>query len=611
MPNNATDPALAFNAANAANAAWRSGDWTTALQCYDDAARLDPTLTPAHLGRARCLANLGEWMPAREAFAAVLRLEPANYSAWLEAGHLCRRMGELQQAAGAYQHAIHGQPDRYEAHLAMARVLQQLAQGPLAQTAFAEALRCAADGATEGERPARVAEVAQRMGQYSLEAGDAQAAAQALQTGLQALPDDLPDAENRRAELRIDLGDALWRLGRREEAMAVLTAASAATTEETLVRLGALSFRMNLWQEALMILRRNVELHPESVPARWNLAFLLAECWQMEEAEQVLQQAEALGPVAGAPGLRASIASKQGDAETALAIHREMAAGSRASRASSAFAHGAAMCALYSDRLGAREVADLHRELFTPLGEGARSVESFSRPPLAGRRLKLGIVAADIHRQHPVSIFMQPVLRELDRDRIKLFLYFTGVSRDDQTRLAETRVEHWMEATALDDMRLAKRIDADGIDVLLDLSGHTNQHRMALFAQRAAPVQATYLGYPGSTGVPNMDWIIGDAIVTPPGCEDMYSERIARLPGTVFCFAPEADYPFPAYGDECARRPLTFGSFNNVPKLTPHTLRLWAEVLAAVCNRGQTTVFCLSNNLIRVSLLPSLSLLRN
>jgi predicted O-linked N-acetylglucosamine transferase (SPINDLY family) len=139
-----------------------------------------------------------------------------------------------------------------------------------------------------------------------------------------------------------------------------------------------------------------------------------------------------------------------------------------------------------------------------------------------------------------------------------------------------------VEVAALNTTQLAKRIDADQIDVLLDMAGHTSQHRMQLFAQRAAPVQMTYLGYPGSTGVPNIDFILGDDVVTPKGCETLYTEQVLRLPGTVFCYAPEEDYPYPAYEAKLAKRVLTFGSFNNVPKLTPHTLKLWARVLQAV-----------------------------
>jgi predicted O-linked N-acetylglucosamine transferase (SPINDLY family) len=191
-------------------------------------------------------------------------------------------------------------------------------------------------------------------------------------------------------------------------------------------------------------------------------------------------------------------------------------------------------------------------------------------------------VSADFHHQHPVNIFMQPVLRELDTAKFELFMYFVGDSHDEQTALARTRTEHWVEVGALNTTQLAKRIDADEIDVLLDMAGHTSQHRMQLFAQRAAPVQMTYLGYPGSTGVPNMDFILGDEVVTPQGCASLYTEQVLRLPGTVFCYAPQENYPFPPYDLKTATRPLTFGSFNNVPKLTPRTLKLWAAVLREV-----------------------------
>jgi predicted O-linked N-acetylglucosamine transferase (SPINDLY family) len=161
-------------------------------------------------------------------------------------------------------------------------------------------------------------------------------------------------------------------------------------------------------------------------------------------------------------------------------------------------------------------------------------------------------------------------------------MYFTGISYDDQTQLAKRRVAHWVEATTWSDLQLARRIEADQIDILLDLAGHTSMQRMSLFGQRAAPVQASFLGYPSSTGVPNIDWLIADSVVAPTEHESLYSEKVMRLPNTVFCFAPETQYPFPDYNQSHAERPLTFGSFNNVPKLTPHTLKLWASILEQV-----------------------------
>ena len=555
---------------NEANALFKQGQWAHALARVDQALAQDAALELAWLLKARCLVRLNEWMPAREAFAQTLRLNPANYSAWLEAGHLCKQMGVLEQAAMSYQRAIDVSPDRFEALLGMARVMVLQGQLPLVERAHLDAADKAQALGAE-----RVHQVHHLMGQYWLESGRSAEAAQCFAMALR-VPGVSVDAA---AEVQMDLGMALLRLGRREEALRCLTQASGATNEATLSRLAMLSFRQNLWQEAIEVMRRCVALHPQSVNARWNLAHLLAECWQMQEAREVLAQAQALGEVPNARSLLAAVAGRTGDVDETLARYRELAA---EEAVPGAFASSAAMSSLYTDKLSPQEVAQLHRELFARLGEGARARATFVREPLDGRRLRVGLVSADFHHQHPVNIFMQPILRELDRSQFELFVYFTGDSHDEQTALARSRTEHWVEVASLNDAQLARRIDSDAIDVLIDLAGHTGQHRMNLFAKRAAPVQVTYLGYPGSTGVPNMDWILGDPVVTPEADDALCSERVLRLPGTVFCYAPEEHYPYPAFKKSDAKRPLTFGSFNNVPKLTPRTLQLWARVLAAL-----------------------------
>lgn len=565
----------AAQAFNAGNAAYKNGEWAQALALATQALAHHDGLIPAWLMKARCLVQLGQWLPAREAFAQTLRMEPTNFSAWLEAGHLCKQMGELTQATAAYQKAITLAPERFEAYLAMARVMAQQGNTELANRAYNEAVQAAI---AKGDDAVR--QVHWLMGQYVLELGHAQEALGCFNEALKATKADKPETlVNLAAEIQMDAAKAWLRVGKRDKAMRLLTLASGATQEPTLSRLSALSFRNNFWQEAIEISRRCVTLFPQSPWAHWNLAHLLAECWQMEEAEKVLQQAEALAPMPGARSLRAAVAGKVGDADKALALYAELA---QSEGKEGGYASSAAMSSLYTDGQSAQQVADLHRALFADWGNGARTRDSFVRPPLAGRRIKLGMVSADFHHQHPVNIFMQPVLRELDRSRFELFMYFVGDSHDEQTALARTRTEHWIEACTLNVTQLAKRIDADGIDILLDMAGHTSQHRMSLFAQRAAPVQMTYLGYPGSTGVPNMDCILGDAVVTPEGCESLYTEQVLRLPGTVFCYAPEEDYPFPVYDNKTAKRPLTWGSFNNLPKLTPRTLKLWARVLQAV-----------------------------
>jgi predicted O-linked N-acetylglucosamine transferase (SPINDLY family) len=388
-----------------------------------------------------------------------------------------------------------------------------------------------------------------------------------------------PQDENERAEMQMDLGDIFMRLGMTEDGHRAFERASVGTSEATLVRLADLSFRYNLWQEAQAVLRRNVELHPNSDLAHWNLAHSLAESWHMQEALESLAKAEAIAPQPGAKSMRASVAGRSGDADTALALYKALA---DEEGPGSKMHSSAAMSSLYSDKLSPQEVADLHREMFAHLGQNTRAVSSFKSDKSPDRPLRVGLVSADFHHQHPVNIFMQPVLARLDRRAVEVTMYFTGVSYDEQTQLAKRRVARWVEATSWNDSQLSRRIEEDGIDILLDLSGHTSMQRMSLFGHRAAPVQATFLGYPGSTGVPNIDWLIADKVVAPEGSEGLFSERLMRLPHSVFCFAPETDYPYPDYGQAHAQRPLTFGSFNNVPKLTPHTVKLWAAVLHEV-----------------------------
>ena len=570
--NLATQAALAFNAANAA---FREERWADALALAGNAVGLNPELVVAHLLLARCQVRLDQLDAARDGFAMALRLDPMQFSAWLELGNVSRRLGAIERAVQCYERAADCNPDDVRGHLACARALEELSDA-LAQDRAAFHYQRALTLA-EGT-PAKQVDVHHSLARFRLDAGNAPRALEALRAA-ELLMRQHPDSFtlDARCELLIDEADVLLRLGLRDEAMARLTAASGAEGEATLTRLAQLSFRFNLWQEALEVLRHSVALHPDSGAAHYNLAHMLTESWQMEEALQALDVAEAQTSMPNAASMRAAIAGKMGDADTALRHYRALVDAGDKSLSSSV-----AMSSLYSDTLSPREVASLHRELFAALGEGARDRASFANDRSPDRPLRVGLVSADFHHQHPVNLFMQPMLACWDHANFPLTLYFTGVSYDDQTHLAKSRVDVWREMTQSTPAQFARQVEADAIDILIDLAGHTSMQRMSLFAQRMAPVQVTFLGYPGSTGVPNIDWIIGDPVVTPPEHDELYSEQVARLPHTVFCYAPETDYPYPAMPDSLATRPLTFASFNNIPKLTAHTIKLWSRVLTAI-----------------------------
>jgi predicted O-linked N-acetylglucosamine transferase (SPINDLY family) len=582
-------PAEAFF--NLGNVLLDLGRWEESAAALERALQLQPQMAAALMQLARCEVRLGRLKAADAHFSELLQIDPQNFSAWLEHGNLHRQLGQADKMLAAYQQAASCTPQRWEGLLALTRSLEEAGRWELAAVNYQRAVALAGEAAgpaakAERSKPtaphSRVRQVHWHMARYRLERGDAARALEAMRQALMAARIEHPRhplGVDERAEMQIDLGDIQMRLGMTAEAHRAFERASGAASEATLVRLAELSFRYNLWQEAQAVLKRNVALHPQSATALWNLAHSCAESWQMEEALEHLARAEAIAPQPGALSMRASVAGRTGDVETALRLYKELA---EAEGPLSKMRSSAAMSALYSDQLSAQEVAALHRELFAPLGAGGRSVESFANPRQPHKRLRVGLVSADFHHQHPVNIFMQPVLARLDQAQFELTVYFTGVSHDDQTQQARSRVAHWVECTHWTDAQMARRIEGDGIDILVDLAGHTSLQRMSMFAQRAAPVQLTFLGYPGSTGVPSMDWILADPVVAPEGSDGLYSERVWRLPHTVFCFAPEVNYPYPKYTQAHAQRTLTFGSFNNVPKITQHTVALWSRVLQAV-----------------------------
>ena len=210
----------------------------------------------------------------------------------------------------------------------------------------------------------------------------------------------------------------------------------------------------------------------------------------------------------------------------------------------------------------------------------AAEQRTIKRTPRHGRRLRIGYVSGDF-RQHPVSYFIEQVFAHHDRSRIELFAYPTHSIRDAVSLRINALVDAWIPLVNLSDQQARNRIEADGIDVLIDLSGHTDDHRLGLFALRAAPVQAHYLGYFASTGLSEIDYWIGDEVLTPARMDNHFSEKVWRLPRVRMSYQAGAEAPAPQWHPQ-ADGTVWLGSFNDLSKLTETTLSLWAEVLKAL-----------------------------
>ena len=198
------------------------------------------------------------------------------------------------------------------------------------------------------------------------------------------------------------------------------------------------------------------------------------------------------------------------------------------------------------------------------------------------RRLRIGYVSPDF-RKHAMGYFIEPLLEFHNRDAFDLYCYSNWPRPDAMTARFKALAPHWRDIALLRDADVAKQIAGDGIDLLVDLAGHTADNRLLTFARKPAPVQFTYLGYPNTTGVDAIDYRITDRYTDPPGMtEGHYVEHLLRLPDCMWCYrAPEY---MPEVGALPARAcgHITYGSFNGFLKVTESVIDTWAQLLDGV-----------------------------
>lgn len=197
------------------------------------------------------------------------------------------------------------------------------------------------------------------------------------------------------------------------------------------------------------------------------------------------------------------------------------------------------------------------------------------------RKLKIGYVSADFCA-HPVGFLLRDVVRMHDKNNFEFHGFSVGIKKDEITADIAAAVNAWSDVVFETPQELANRIREAQVDVLVDLSGHTGNHRLLTFALRPAPVQATWIGYFNTTGMSSMDYFITDPHTSPSASGQLFSEHVLHLPHTRFCFAA------PLYAGEVAPPPMlkngfvTFGSFNRLPKLSSQVLDAWAQILIGV-----------------------------
>jgi predicted O-linked N-acetylglucosamine transferase (SPINDLY family) len=499
-----------------------------AVELIQRAIQLRPNLPGAHSNLGNALANAGRIDEAIASHRTALRLDPNSAEAQNNLGAVLANAGQLEEAISLFQRAIGRRPDFSEAHVNLGDALAGAGKLDEAIAAYRQAIRLRPDHFQAYDD---LGNALQRKEQFD----------EAIATHRRAiqLKPDFAEAHN-------NLGNALRSNGQSDEAAASLQQAIRLKPDYALAyyNLGNVLKDNRRLDEAIALYRQAIQLQPDLAAAHCNLGGALQDIGRIDDA--LISYRQACRHWHGFAGVHSNLLfalnyQQDGDAGEILAEHEA-----------------------WADRY-ARPLTD--------------TVSPHANERSPERKLRIGYVSADFWR-HSVGRFFLSLLVHHDRQNFELFCYANAVGSDDMTDRIKRSCDGWRNIVGMTDEAVAQMVRADGIDILVDLSGHTNGNRLLVFARKPAPIQVTYLGYPNTTGMQAIDYRFTDALADPPGMTDhLNTEKLWRLPLCAWCFQPPHDAP------EIQPRedgPVTFGCFNGFSKINPKLTAIWANLLKKV-----------------------------
>jgi predicted O-linked N-acetylglucosamine transferase (SPINDLY family) len=328
-------------------------------------------------------------------------------------------------------------------------------------------------------------------------------------------------------------------------------------------------------QAALEVCQRCIAAHPAATPAYVEAASLLLKLGDARQAADLSRRAIGLHPDHPiAPIILGTALIEQGNIPAARPFLQK--AGVQDEQHPWA-ASARLLALLYDPSLTPAQIAQQHFDWGEAIEARTPAKRDHPNTRDPHRRLRVGYVSADL-LTHAVSLFLLPILQHHDPAGFEIFAYANNSLEDAVTQQLRAACDHWRPLAGLNDQQADACITNDQIDILIDLSGHTGDNRLPLFARQPAPLQFTYLGYPATTGLARIAYRLTDALADPPGMtESLHRETLLRLPRTAWCFAPPGNSPPPAPTSPGASAGhITFGSFNALAKLNES----WASTVS-------------------------------
>lgn len=600
-----------------------------ALRRFDVAIEGDDDRASYHYSRGEALRALGRLNDALTAFRRALAIDDTDADWWNELGLTFEAAGQQQSAIASYEAALARRSAFAPAaiNLANARVqsgdigaaaallhlaLEFKPDDPRALTGMSQCLLsrgnvpAGIDAARSAVGYAPDAPYARLQLALALAAGDQLDAAETeAHEGVALAPqlaqahfvlggilrrrgfnDEADVALARAIELQPDYGDALleraellFRTGRAAIAVELLTPLVEREPDRAAAHLAlAISHaQLDNTAAAETHYRKVIELDRTAPIANVLLSSLMYAQSRVSEAERTARAAIASAPDNAAAWINLALALQaQGQVSDAVSANRRALAldpGSALARSNLLFGMN------YLDGVTPETLLEEHKAYGASVAPAPDSIPNFAGHDRVGsRKLRIGYVSPDF-RDHVVGYFAEPVLVHHDRREIESVCYYTHTTVDHFTHRLRTRSDLWRDLGGASVDEMVRVMRADGLDIVVDLAGHTAHNALPALAQRVAPVQITWLGYPNTTGLSEMDWRVTDARADPPGFEAHHTERLLRLPEIFLCYDPPGDAPEIVDPLSFGGAPVTFGVFNNFPKITDRMLTLWAEIL--------------------------------
>jgi protein O-GlcNAc transferase len=569
-----------------------------AVQAYDSALALNPDYSMAHGNLGAAYFKLGRYNEAQGCYRRALKVAPYDAEAHNGLGQCLQALKQHHDALAAFRSAIAWKPHFAAAHSNMGSALLQLDQAPAAVLSYRKSLSLEPDSAAAhtslalalaaGHQPQeaeamhlRAIELApssivplRAFGEFLK---DGRRYDQAVALYQQALLLDPLDVELHNA-----VGMTRQAQGEMEMALDSYRKILEINPDSAIAwcNLGSVQQTRSLFKEARGHYERALAIEPRFAGAHFNLGSCLMECGLFLDAMASYAMALDIEPHYRQAHVNMSAAqSNLGRTEDAVETCRQAL---KINPQWDSVHSNMLFLLAHSARLDAAALLAEHRAFADQFEAPLRAswpVHANSRDPQ--RRLRIGFVSADFNN-HSVAHFITPVLENLvGSPELEMFFYYNNHLNDYVTERLRSLTSGWHQVEKMPDDELAALIAADGIDILIDLSGHTGHNRLLTFARKPAPLQASWIGYPSTTGLDAMDYYLTERFLFPTvQLEDDFTESFAYLPASA-PFLPSADAPevnsLPALGNGY----VTYGSFNRANKLSLEVIALWARLMAA------------------------------